>query len=366
MGKTVIGTALIARRARNTLVLVRRRPLQDQWRQQLARFLGMDLNEIGEIRGQKSSKTGRIDVAMLQSLLSDGGVKELVAQYGHVIVDECHHVPATSFERVLSAIPARYVTGLTATPHRQDGHDPIIRLQLGPTRFKISAKSQIAAQPLRHLLIVRSTGFVASGDYSGRNITELYSELAKDARRNDLILDDVIATIREGRSPLILTERKEHVEFFAGRLERYCRNLFVLTGGTPEKARRELAIRMSALSENEPRTIVATGKFVGEGFDDAKLDTLFLTLPVSWKGVVDQYVGRLHRIHAGKLEVRVFDYVDQQVPRLCRMFDKRLKRYRSIGYTLGELPDEFELCADPDIEADLADIPLEFDENLDD
>ncbi len=366
IGKTVIGTALIAKRARNTLILVHRRPLQDQWRQQLARFLGMDPREIGEIRGQKSSQTGRIDVAMLQSLFSGRVVKDLVAQYGHIVVDECHHVPAVSFERVLSAIPARYVTGLTATPHRQDGHDPIIRLQLGPTRFKIGVKSQIAAQPFRHVLIVRSTDFVTASDDSGRNITELYSELAKDARRNELILDDVIATIREGRSPLVLTERKEHVEFLAERLERYARNLFVLTGGTPEKARRDLVTRMSELPANEPRTIVATGKFVGEGFDDAKLDTLFLTLPVSWKGVVDQYVGRLHRIHAGKIEVRIFDYVDQRVPRLARMFDKRLKRYRSLGYVLGELPNEFELCADPDIEAELADMLPDFGESCDD
>lgn len=365
IGKTVIGIALIARRARNTLILVHRRPLQDQWRQQLARFLGLDLKEIGEICGQKSSRTGCIDVAMLQSLLRGGEVKDIVAQYGHVVVDECHHVPAVSFERVLSAIPARYVTGLTATPHRQDGHDPIIRLQLGPTRFKISAKSQAAAQPFRHLLVVRSTDFVTSSDCSGRNITDLYAELAKDSRRNELILDDVIATIREGRSPLVLTELKEHLEFFAGRLERYANNLFILTGCMSEKARRDLVKRMSALPANEPRTIVATGKFVGEGFDDAKLDTLFLTLPVSWKGVVDQYVGRLHRVHAGKLEVRVFDYVEQQVPRLSRMFDKRLKRYRSLGYALGELPDEFDLCSDPDIESDLAEISLEFGEESD-
>ena len=156
------------------------------------------------------------------------------------------------------------------------------------------------------------------------------------------------------------------MEFLAERLERYARNLFVLTGGTPEKARRDLVTRMSELPANEPRTIVATGKFVGEGFDDAKLDTLFLTLPVSWKGVVNQYVGRLHRIHAGKIEVRIFDYVDQRVPRLARMFDKRLKRYRSLGYVLGELPNEFELCADPDIEAELADMLPDFGESCDD
>lgn len=366
IGKTVIGIALIAKRARNTLILVHRRPLQDQWRQQLARFLGMDLKEIGEVRGNKPCQNGRIDVAMLQSLVRGHRVNDLVSQYGHVIVDECHHVPAVSFERVLSEIPARYVTGLTATPHRQDGRDPIIRMELGATRFKVSAKSQAAAQPFRHILIVRNTEFNVSADYSGRNISELYTELAKDAERNELIVGDVIATIREGRSPLILTERKEHVHFFAERLERYARNLLVLTGGVPDKARRELVGRMAAIPANEPRAIVATGKFVGEGFDDAKLDTLFLTLPVSWKGVVDQYVGRLHRLHLGKLEVRVFDYVDRQVPRLSRMFDKRLKTYRSLGYSVGEVSEEFERCADPDVDADIERVPLEFDDTCED
>lgn len=364
-GKTVVAIALIAKRARNTLVLVHRKPLLDQWRSQLAIFLGVDPKEVGELQGNRKRPNGHLDVAMLQSMLRGHTVDDAVAQYGHVIVDECHHIPAASFERVLSEVSARYVTGLTATPQRQDGHDPIVRMQLGPTRMTVAAKSQSAAHPFRHVLIVRNTDYVAQEDGPDLNITEFYAALANDARRNALIVDDVIATIREGRSPLVLTERREHVEFLAERLARHARNFFVLTGGMSEKARREVFGRLAAIPENEPRTIVATGKFIGEGFDDAMLDTLFLTLPVSWKGVVAQYVGRLHRLHSGKREVRIFDYVDREVPRLSRMFNKRLKSYRLLGYSIGDLSDEFELCADPGVDADVATAPFECDDVTD-
>ena len=364
-GKTVIAIALIAKRARNTLVLVHRRPLLDQWRSQLALFLGMDKDDIGEISGTRKRANGRLDVAMLQTLLHDKGVDDVVAQYGHVIVDECHHIPAVTFERVMSEVTARYATGLTATPRRHDGRDPIIRMQLGPTRFQVSAKSQASTRPFRHVLVVRNTNFTGHELGEDPMIAQLYAALASDVRRNELIIGDVVATIREGRSPIVLTELRLHIAFFADRLQRYSRNLFVLTGGNSEKLRRDLFRRMAQIPDDEPRVIVATGKFVGEGFDDAKLDTLFLTLPVSWKGTVEQYVGRLHRLHSGKREVRVFDYVDHQVPKLTRMFAKRLKSYRSLGYSVEDPSDEFELLADPDAEANGTSFPFELDEFCD-
>lgn len=339
-----------------------RKPLLDQWRNQLAIFLGVAPKEIGEIQGNRKRPSGHLDVAMLQSMLHGHTVDDVVAQYGHVIVDECHHIPAASFERVLSEVPARYVTGLTATPQRQDGRDPIVRMQLGPTRMKVAAKFPSAAHPFRHVLIVRNTECVGLEGGPDFDITECCAALANDAQRNALIVDDVIATIREGRSPLVLTERREHVEFLAERLARHARNFFVLTGGMSEKARREVFRRLAAIPDNEPRTIVATGKFIGEGFDDAMLDTPFVTLPVSWKGVVAQYVGRLHRLHSGKREVRIFDYVDQEVPGLSRLFDRRLKSYHSFGYSIGALSEEFELCADPDGDADVDDVSVECDE----
>ncbi len=347
-GKTVVGAAMIARRGCNTLVLVHRCTLLDQWRSRLAQFLGMPQSEIGAIQGKQKGATSKIDVATVQSLLRDGDVMDLVAHYGHVVVDECHHVPAFTVERILSQAKARYVLGLTATPHRRDGHEPIMRMQLGPVRFTVENRAANATHPFRHVLIVRDTEFEAPEGFAELHSAGVQETLSRDDARNNLILDDIIATIHEGRSPMVLVERREHVAYLAERLSRHARNLFVLTGGQSDKQRRELTRQMDAISPNEPRVVVATGKFVGEGFDDPRLDTLFLASPISWKATVAQYVGRLHRLHAEKREVRVFDYVDGSVPRLKRMFELRLKSYRSLGYEIGDLPDEFWLCAEPD------------------
>ena len=348
VGKTVIGTALAARRGCNTLVLVHRLPLLEQWRAQLALFLGIDPKRVGQIGGGKRQPNGRLDVAMLQTLVRGDKVDDIVAEYGQVIVDECHHLPAVSFERVLAEVRGRFLVGLTATPRRRDGHHPITAMQLGPVRFEVSAKNQAAERPFRHKLIVRETGFHLAPEKAKASIAEIYGELVHDQRRNELILDDIIATINEGRSPIVLTERKEHITFFAERLDLHSRNVVVLTGGMGIRQRREIAAGMAALKPNESRVVIATGRFIGEGFDDARLDTLFLTLPVSWAGVLTQYAGRLHRLHPHKEEVRIFDYVDEQVPMLRRMFEKRLRGYRAIGYEQGEVPRGFELLADPD------------------
>ncbi len=338
VGKTVIGTYLVAARARSTLVLVHRKPLLDQWLAQLALFLGIDAKEIGQIRGAKRAPTGRIDVAMIQSLVRKDSVADLVAGYGQVIVDECHHLPAVQFERVLREVKARFVVGLTATPQRRDGHHPITEMQLGPVRFKVDAKSQTAARPFEHRLIVRETAFRAAGFGEKVVIQELYAALARDEARNAMILNDVVRALEEGRSPILLTERKDHLEYFASRLERVARHLVVLQGGQGAKADRETRAKLAAIPPKEERLLLATGRYIGEGFDDARLDTLFLALPVSWKGTLVQYTGRLHRLHPGKREVRIFDYVDREVPMLLRMFEKRLRGYRAIGYARGEAP----------------------------
>lgn len=338
VGKTVIGTYLVAARACSTLILVHRRPLLDQWLAQLFQFLGLDPKEIGQVRGAKRTPTGLIDVAMIQSLVRKDSVADLVAEYGQVIVDECHHLPAVQFERVLREAKARYLVGLTATPQRRDGHHPITEMQLGPVRFKVDAKSQAAARPFRHRLVVRETAFFAKSAGERAGIQELYAALAKDETRNAMILNDVVAALEEGRSPILLTERKDHLDYFARRLERLARNLVVLHGGKGAKADREVRAKLAAIPSNEERLLLATGRYIGEGFDDARLDTLFLALPVSWKGTLVQYTGRLHRLHPAKREVRIFDYVDRQEPMLLRMFEKRLRGYRAIGYARGEAP----------------------------
>ncbi len=349
VGKTVVAIALIARRRRSTLVLVNRRHLLDQWRMQLALFLGIDETAVGRIAGGNSKKrkrTGRIDVAMVQSLVRPNSVDDLIAEYGQVIVDECHHASSVSFEQLLAEARARYMVGLTATPQRRDGHQAIMRMQLGAVRFEVHPRSLAAARPLEHKLIVRETGFRLQDSQTQPTITQLYAQLAADEERNAAILQDVIGTLAEGRQPIMLTQRREHVDWFAQHLGPYARTIAVLKGGMGKRAEKQMRESLAAGRAKGPTVLVATGSYIGEGFDDVLLDTLFLALPIAWKGTLAQYVGRLHRLHPGKKEVRVFDYVDRAVPVLTSMFEKRLRSYRSIGYNEGNLPDQFEVLAE--------------------
>ena len=338
IGKTVLGTHLISQRACSALVLVHRKPLLEQWKAQLAMFLDIDEKDIGQIGGGQRKPNGRLDVAMMQSLVRKEGVDELVGTYGHVIVDECHHVPAFSFERVLSEVKARYLVGLTATPQRRDGRQAITEMQLGPVRYRVDAKSQAARRPFEHKLIVRETGFRAPPEPPGSGIQDVYRVLAEDKERNQRIIDDIIAVLQEGRSPILLTERKDHLDALAARLVGLVRHLIVLKGGTSSKERRRALEQLDSIPDTSERLVLATGRYVGEGFDDARLDTLFLAMPISWRGTLIQYAGRLHRHHPRKVEVRIYDYVDREVPMLLRMFEKRLTTYRAIGYARGETP----------------------------
>ena len=335
VGKTVAGIRMIAERARNTLVLVHLRPLLEQWVAQLAMFLDVDPRTIGRIGAGKRRATGVIDVATFQSLVRGGTVADLVAGYGHVVVDECHHGAASSFEQVLSEVRARYVTGLTATPKRRDGQHPIFEMQLGPARHVVDRRSPSAVTPFARRLVVRETEFELTGE-TDLPIQRIYRSLAGDERRNDLILNDVIGALDAGRSPLVLTERKDHLDFLAGRLRAFTRHLIVLQGGVGEKKRREALAALAAIPDGEEFLVLATGRYIGEGFDEARLDTLFLTMPVSWRGTVVQYTGRLHRLHPDKTEVRIYDYVDRRVPVLARMYKRRLTGYRAIGYERSE------------------------------
>ncbi len=320
IGKTVVGTYLVAARMTSTLVLVHRKPLLDQWIGQLALFLGLEPKEIGQIGAGKAKPNGRLDVAMVQSLVRKGSVSDSVVGYGQVIQDESHHCPAVSFERVLAEVKAKYLVGLTATPLRRDGHHPILYMQLGPVRFAVDAKSRAARRPFDHKLVVRETGFSSAGLPDGAGIQELYAALAADQRRNDLIFDDVVRALEEKRSPILLTERRDHLDHFANRFRSLARNVVVLHGGMKPRERRDVIAQLASIPAGEERLLIATGRYIGEGFDDARLDTLFLALPVSWKGTLIQYTGRLHRLHPGKTEVRIYDYVDRPVPMLMKMF----------------------------------------------
>ena len=336
-GKTVVAAWLLAQRGVNTLILVHRQQLLDQWVERLSTFLGIPRNRIGRIGGGKRKPTGQIDVALIQSLVRKGVVNDCVAGYGQLIVDECHHLSAHSFEQVARRSRARFVLGLSATVTRKDGHHPIIAMQCGPVRYRVSAKIQAASRPFTHSVIVRPTAFVSSREpESDRRVQfqALYKELAESERRNQFICEDVLEAVRDGRSPLVLTERHDHLERLREALTGRVQHLLVLKGQMTRRDRNQVNAQLSAIPTSEDRVLLATGRYIGEGFDDARLDTLFITLPISWRGTVAQYVGRLHRLHEGKRDVRVYDYADLNVRMLERMFDRRCRAYEDVGYTI--------------------------------
>ena len=280
VGKTVLGIRLMAERKTNTLVLVHRKPLLEQWRTQIASFLGIPVKEVGQIGGGKDKATNVVDVAMIQSLVKRDGVDERIKGYGHIIVDECHHISAVSFERVTMEVNAKYITGLTATPYRRDGHQPIILMQCGPVRYKISSKTRDSETTFKQRLIPKLTSF--SCQWAEDNpVTVIWPQLITDEDRNRMICDDVIQNIKEKRSPIILTERKEHLEILREKLQDSVKNLVVLHGGMKAAQRKEMLSKLADVPANEERLILATGPYIGEGFDDPRLDTLFLVMPIS-------------------------------------------------------------------------------------
>lgn len=335
-GKTVTAIYVMAKRGVNTLILVHRRQLLEQWVKMLSLFLGIPEKEIGKIGGGGKKITNIVDVALMQSLFRKGSVRDFVADYAQTIVDECHHVSAFSFEAVMKQVKSRYIIGLTATPVRKDGHHPIIIMQCGPLRFRVSEKTQAAARAFDHTVVPRETGLIIPGD-SDISIQEIYGVLSRDEKRNEMIIADVIAAVGEGKSPLLLTERIEHLEYLAGMLQNRVKNFFVFRGGMGKKQFGKIYGELLALPDDAPRLILSTGRYIGEGFDDKKLDVLFLAMPVSWRGTLAQYVGRIHRLNADKKKVEVFDYADTKVAKLKRMFNKRLKGYKSLGYNVARL-----------------------------
>ena len=345
-GKTVAAIGLIAKHSVNTLILVHTKALLDQWVQRLEQFLVIDdvpviekgkhkknLSPIGTLTSTGNKLHGIIDIALMQSCISDGEVRPIVKDYGQVIADECHHVSAVNFEQILKTVNARYVYGLTATPIRKDGHQPIIFMQCGPIRYNADARSQMRDQTFQRLLVPRFTPFrtVSGEDLS---FTKVAHQLAEDEYRNLFIVKDVIEALKEGRSPIILTSRTAHVEILADLLKPHCPSVITLVGSESIKEKRQKMEYLQSIPSSEPLVIVATGKYVGEGFDYARLDTLFLVSPVAWKGIVAQYAGRLHREFEGKQDVQIYDYIDIRVPVCESMYRKRLKGYASIGYRI--------------------------------
>ena len=336
IGKTVIAARLIAARRRSTLVLVHRKPLLEQWVKRLNEFLDLEADEIGTIGGGRGKPTGKVDVAMVQSLANRKTLDQLLAGYGHIVVDESHHVAAVTTERVVQAAPARYVTGLTATPKRRDGHHPIVTMQCGPVRHTIEPGATRSAQPLALRVVRRDTPFDPETLPTDPSIQEVYAALAADERRTELIVKDTLELAAQGRCPIVLTERREHLQQLAERLANHIHALITLHGDMRPAEHRAALEQLASMDSNGGRVVLATGRYIGEGFDDPCLDTLLLAMPIAWKGTVVQYTGRLHRAHPGKHDALIYDYVDAELPVLRRMFAKRLRAYRSLGYELVE------------------------------
>ena len=348
-GKTVISANMIASRKVNTLVLVHTQALLKQWKKALEQFLILEYipitttnkrgnvkmqSVIGELGAGQNHLGGIVDIAIMQSLFSGVEVKEIVRDYGMIIVDECHHVSAVHFEKILKYANAKFICGLTATPTRQDGHHPIIFMQCGNIRYTVDAKTQANNRPFEHYIIPRFTSLRTGSLQDESKITQVYNDLTNNELRNRLIVEDVVAAINSGRSPIILTERSEHVAVISKMLEGRCSNILKITGSLSVKEKREVMQKLEELPANSNFVIVATGKYVGEGFDFPRLDTLFLAMPIAWKGKVAQYAGRLHRLYKGKDEVLIYDYIDAHIPVLERMYHKRIKGYAAIGYKI--------------------------------
>ena len=335
-GKTVLAAKMIAARKVRTLILVHSRQLLDQWLERLSTFLEIAPKSVGQIRGGKDKPTGIIDVATIQSLVRKGVVDDRVATYGQVIVDECHHISAQSFELVARQFKARYVLGLSATVKRKDGHQPIIFMQCGPVRFEITDQQAADARPFAHFVVPHFTEFRMPPGEGEKPpvypVHQVFLTVQQDAERNAMIVADVRQALREDRNPLVLTERIEHLETLARQLTEQGERVFVLRGGMGVKEKRRLMAEYNAESAGVPRVLLSTGRFLGEGFDDARLDTLFLAFPVSWRGTLAQYAGRLHRLCDGKKHVVIHDYADTKDAVLAAMYRRRCAGYRAIGY----------------------------------
>lgn len=341
-GKTVVSCAVIAHRATPTLVIVDRQPLLDQWRDRLMTHLGLKRNQIGQVGGGRSRARGLVDVVMVQSLARRDDVAHLTASYGLVVVDECHHVPAVTFERVVREIDAPAWLGLTATPYRRDGLEGLITMYCGPVRHRMGDRETLAPEFTRLLTVHQTTHALVVHESRGDDragvapIQDVFRSLVEDTTRTDQIARDIAAAAGSGRNCLVLSQWTQHLKRIDESLDGLGVRTDILQGGVGKKVRRQIAGRLAAASPGDGIVLLATGSFLGEGFDCPPLDTLFLTFPIAFKGRLVQYVGRILRPFAGKSVVEVHDYADVRVHVLARMHRKRLSTYATLGFEVGQ------------------------------
>lgn len=324
-GKTVLATKVMSKRKVSTLILVHRKQLAEQWKEKIKEFLNIDSGIIG---GGKNRPTEIIDIAIMQSLTKKDDIEEFLSHYGQLIVDECHHLAAYKFEQIAKFFRGKYVLGLTATYERKDGHHPIIQMQCGEIVYQVKP----IKKSFSNIVKTCFTDFDYIYDSQNIDINDIYQAIVNNENRNKQIIEDILKANKENRSCIVLSERVEHIEILSTFLTTKIKNLFVITGNMKNKDIKIILQKIKEVPQNENIVILSTGKYIGEGFDEARLDTLFLIMPISWKGTLIQYAGRLNRDYEGKKEAIIYDYADIKVPVLEKMYKKRLKGYKLLHY----------------------------------
>ena len=351
-GKTVVCSALIAERKINTLIILESSSLIEQWEDSLARFLNIEeelpeyktktgriktrKSPIGTLQGSHDSMTGIVDIAMAGSLYKKGEFHPLLNQYGMIIVDECHHAASDTISAVLLEVKAKHVYGVTATPNRGDGREKINYMLLGPIRYSYTSKEKAKAQGIDHLVYPRFTRTVPPKGILNIKMhpNEAYEILRDNDTRDEQILSDVKECITTGRTPVVLSKYRDHSEKLYEKIKTFADQVFLMTGNNTKREHKQILEQLKLVAPSESMVLIATGKLIGEGFDFPRLDTLIMATPVSFKGVVEQYAGRLNRDYDGKKNVIVYDYVDSHIPMFANMYVKRLKAYKQIGYEI--------------------------------
>ncbi|HGJ3845844.1 TPA: DEAD/DEAH box helicase family protein [Streptococcus pneumoniae] len=343
-GKTVLGAALISERKTKTIILVHNKQLLDQWLDRLNCFLTFEEEEairytasgrekvigyVGQYGGTKKWLSKLVDVVMIQSLFKLENSQNLLDEYEMMIVDECHHVSALMFEKVVAQFRGKYLYGLTATPERKNGHEPIVFQRIG----EILHTADKRETDFKRQLQLRFTSFahLEIEKTKASNFIQLSDWIATDSARNQLILKDILAQVAEGRNILVLVNRIQQIDVFEKLLkEKEVDDCYIISGKTKVRERTSLLETLEQLDKGF--VLLSTGKYIGEGFDLPQLDTLILAAPFSWKNNLIQYAGRIHRNYKDKSLVRIFDYVDIHVPYLEKMFQKRQVAYRKMDY----------------------------------